>query len=472
MITTINIRISSGHVNMPLPPSAVIEGSSATVAVDGVPSRKSGVAITGCIVSVTNPAGQTTSVSATAMGGQYVATIPASHFGAAGNVREGVMIECVGKDEQNADRSWRLGIGDLVVIPSDANPTSLGTLQGVNYRTSVPANPVAGDLAKHGSTWKIFTGSAWESFGGSGGTPDWEDVQNKPTSFPPSAHSSTHAADGSDPITPEGIGAVAVNGDGFAKVAGSSGAALQIGDSESSSPKDVAIDAYGIITRRSGGEQVASLQLPDGDGTLAKTSDIPALAAPSTSATNEQAAQAKATGDALAVLAAQLEGKLDATNPVLWGPLNFDTVVDLLYNGSSGNLATQVSGESPRDLAHTDELEYDAANDDTRPEGLAQPRSVSTYKVVAGTPLTITLPSVSASDKSVSNLDLIIDAIGVTTLPAITIQPATGGKAYAVKGTMPEIKADCITIIDATSIPGMNAWAILGASELEEVTNA
>ena len=184
MITTINIRISSGHVNMPLPMSAVIEGSSATVVVDGVPSRKSGIAINGCIVSVTNPAGQTTSVSATAMGGQYVATIPASHFGAAGNVREGVMIECVGKDEQNADRSWRLGIGDLVVIPSDANPTSLGTLQGVNYRTSVPANPVVGDLAKHGSTWKIYNGTAWDALGGSGGAPDWEDVQNKPLGLP------------------------------------------------------------------------------------------------------------------------------------------------------------------------------------------------------------------------------------------------------------------------------------------------
>jgi len=32
-------------------------------------------------------------------------------------------------------------------------------------------------------------------------------ILNKPTSFPPSAHASTHAKGGSDPITPASIGA-------------------------------------------------------------------------------------------------------------------------------------------------------------------------------------------------------------------------------------------------------------------------
>lgn len=37
--------------------------------------------------------------------------------------------------------------------------------------------------------------------------PDWGDIRNKPSTFTPSAHASTHAAGGADPITPASIGA-------------------------------------------------------------------------------------------------------------------------------------------------------------------------------------------------------------------------------------------------------------------------
>jgi len=60
--------------------------------------------------------------------------------------------------------------------------------------------------------------------GGSGGggtetQSDWNEadpaspayIQNKPTSMAPTAHASTHAANGSDPITPASIGAMAAN---------------------------------------------------------------------------------------------------------------------------------------------------------------------------------------------------------------------------------------------------------------------
>jgi hypothetical protein len=43
--------------------------------------------------------------------------------------------------------------------------------------------------------------------------PAWADIQNKPASYTPSAHKSTHASGGSDPLTPADIGAVNKAGD-------------------------------------------------------------------------------------------------------------------------------------------------------------------------------------------------------------------------------------------------------------------
>ncbi|MGB9813541.1 MAG: hypothetical protein ACPLRZ_07580 [Thermovenabulum sp.] len=53
------------------------------------------------------------------------------------------------------------------------------------------------------------TGTAWQKVG----VVKWGDIEGKPSSFPPSAHKSTHASGGSDPITPADIGAVNKAGD-------------------------------------------------------------------------------------------------------------------------------------------------------------------------------------------------------------------------------------------------------------------
>jgi len=41
--------------------------------------------------------------------------------------------------------------------------------------------------------------------------PSWDDVQNKPSTFPPDTHASDHASGGSDEITPADIGAAAAS---------------------------------------------------------------------------------------------------------------------------------------------------------------------------------------------------------------------------------------------------------------------
>ena len=40
-------------------------------------------------------------------------------------------------------------------------------------------------------------------------TPNWDDIQNKPSTFPPDTHASNHANGGSDEITPADIEAIA-----------------------------------------------------------------------------------------------------------------------------------------------------------------------------------------------------------------------------------------------------------------------
>jgi hypothetical protein len=54
----------------------------------------------------------------------------------------------------------------------------------------------------------VFTAPAAE--GGGGGVTSWNDLEDKPPTFAPSAHKSTHAVGGSDALTPEDIGAEAV----------------------------------------------------------------------------------------------------------------------------------------------------------------------------------------------------------------------------------------------------------------------
>ena len=70
---------------------------------------------------------------------------------------------------------------------------------------SKPAPGTVGRLYIATDTQIIYrdTGTAWQKVG----VVNWNDIAGKPTSFTPSAHASTHASGGSDPITPAQIGA-------------------------------------------------------------------------------------------------------------------------------------------------------------------------------------------------------------------------------------------------------------------------
>jgi len=74
-----------------------------------------------------------------------------------------------------------------------------------------PAAGIAGRVYVATDTRIIYrdSGTAWVKVG----VVDWGNIDGKPSTFPPSAHKTTHASDGSDVLTPADIGAVDKAGD-------------------------------------------------------------------------------------------------------------------------------------------------------------------------------------------------------------------------------------------------------------------
>lgn len=75
--------------------------------------------------------------------------------------------------------------------------------------TSKPTAGIVGRIYIATDTKKIYrdTGSTWDVVG----IVNWSDIQNKPSSFTPSNHKSTHAIGGVDVLTPSDIGAASID---------------------------------------------------------------------------------------------------------------------------------------------------------------------------------------------------------------------------------------------------------------------
>lgn len=234
MIGSVNVRVSAAHPDVPLREIPLFRGSACTVGVEGVPTYFGGVVVTGVRVSVENALGETVTVGARRSGCMWVATLPAAHFAAPGDVRNGLKIAAVGLEEDGeTEAEWTLGCGDVCIINADGVPVPGEAWQNVHLRDDVPGTPTKGDLAKIGAEWKIYDGSAWQTLGGGGGggsvvesetnpgyaanadaalTAPWSGIGGKPASFKPSLHAASHGIDGSDRILPGSIGALSVEG--------------------------------------------------------------------------------------------------------------------------------------------------------------------------------------------------------------------------------------------------------------------
>lgn len=265
MIGPITIKVSASHPDVPLREVPVFTGSACTVGVTDVPAHFGGITVTGVSVTVEDARGESTTVSAKRSGCVWTATFAGSVFDLPGYVKNGLTVTAHGTDENEDARTWTLGKGDVCIIDAQGVPAPGESWTNVHLRDEVPANPVKGDLAKDGETWKIYDGEAWRGLGGGGGVESvngktgdvvltGEDIEvGEGTSLPasrvlndalmhmddygnphnvtcaqigavadgdprltdartPTAHAETHAVNGDDPITPISIGALSSDG--------------------------------------------------------------------------------------------------------------------------------------------------------------------------------------------------------------------------------------------------------------------
>jgi len=92
--------------------------------------------------------------------------------------------------------------------PSGAEAATLTTVGDILYRDTLA--PERLPIGEPGQVLKVnSTATAPEWAEADAGVTSWNDLEDKPSTFPPDTHASTHATAGSDPLTPADIGAVA-----------------------------------------------------------------------------------------------------------------------------------------------------------------------------------------------------------------------------------------------------------------------
>lgn len=145
MIVKTTLAISAEHPNLPLDTAATFVGSAATFSITGVPTLPA-ISVAAVAVSVTNAVGAVSTVAAVSGEDGWTATFPASHFAAAGTVKDGVVVSVSGTDENGAARSWTAGVGTIVILSSSPVPTPGDVVYNVRLFDAEPTTPTEGDL--------------------------------------------------------------------------------------------------------------------------------------------------------------------------------------------------------------------------------------------------------------------------------------------------------------------------------------
>ncbi len=145
MIVKTTLAISAEHPNLPLDTAATFVGSAATFSITGVPTLPA-ISVSAVAVSVTNASGAVSTVSAVSGEDGWTATFPASHFAAAGTVKDGVVVAVSGTDENGAARTWTAGVGTIVILSSSPVPAPGDVVYNVRLFGAEPTTPTDGDL--------------------------------------------------------------------------------------------------------------------------------------------------------------------------------------------------------------------------------------------------------------------------------------------------------------------------------------
>lgn len=173
MIAKITIAISSEHPNLPLDTAATFVGSAATFSITGVPTLPA-ISVAAVAVSVTNAIGAVSTVAAVSGEDGWTATFPASHFAAAGTVKDGVVVAVSGTDENGVARTWTAGVGTIVILSSSPVPAPGDVVYNVRLFDEEPDAPTDGDVWPDGDGGYVIwqDGEAHALGGGSSVTVD------------------------------------------------------------------------------------------------------------------------------------------------------------------------------------------------------------------------------------------------------------------------------------------------------------
>ena len=184
MIGQMAVRVTADRANFPLGTLFVRRGSAANVALVGVPVR-AGVDVESVTVRVENVDGETADFAAQQYGAVWVVDIPAAHFATVGNVTGGVAVYATGKGADGETvRTWNIGVGDLEVLPADADapaPTPGQAFWPLRMFDAEPTTPTKYNAYLDDAALKIWNGATWVTISGGASTVAWDDVTGKPT---------------------------------------------------------------------------------------------------------------------------------------------------------------------------------------------------------------------------------------------------------------------------------------------------
>lgn len=145
MIVKTTLAISAEHPNLPLDTAATFVGSAVTFSITGVPALPA-ISVSAVAVSVTNANGAVSTVAAVSGEDGWTATFPASHFAAAGTVKDGVVVAVSGTDENGAARTWTAGVGAIVILSSSPVPAPGEVVYNLRLHDAEPDAPTDGDV--------------------------------------------------------------------------------------------------------------------------------------------------------------------------------------------------------------------------------------------------------------------------------------------------------------------------------------
>ena len=164
MIRTIQITLNAAHPELPLIEASTYVGSPSTAFVRGVPAAIGNWKITAVRVIFHYPDESVVAAACVnSATGVWVGTIAPT--ATSGRIANGYQVLADGIDENgDAVTGYVLGMGDLAVYTRDMTIDAGETVWYLHYFDTAPTTPKKGDVATVNGVLKLYNGTAWVAF--------------------------------------------------------------------------------------------------------------------------------------------------------------------------------------------------------------------------------------------------------------------------------------------------------------------